>query len=155
VALLLDQVERLRSRGLNVCYLMSEMDETEKENILHKLNLNPPEYNFLFVTPETVLTPTVFELLRKISFNNLLNFFVIDEAHCIDMWGFHFRPSCYELRKPADFGGPMLAMTGTATNRTEDATILKSLRLPVDTVVIRKCSMSLPSPFLPSRHPIR
>ena len=48
----------------------------------------------------------------------------------------------------------MLAMTGTATKRTEDA-ILKRLRLPEDTVVIRQCSMSLPSPFPPSRHPIR
>ena len=37
LALLLDQVERLRSRGLNVCYLMSEMAESEKENIFHKL----------------------------------------------------------------------------------------------------------------------
>ena len=46
--------------------LMSEMADSEKENIFHKLNLNPPEYNFLFVTPETVLTPTVFELLTPI-----------------------------------------------------------------------------------------
>ena len=93
-----------------MCYLMSEMDETEKENIFHKLNLNPPEYNVPFVTPETVLTPTVFELLRQISSNDLLNFFVIDEAHCIDMWGSHFRPSYSKLRKFADFGGPMSAM---------------------------------------------
>ena len=108
------------------------MDKTEKENIFHEVNLNPPEYSFLFVTPETVLTPTVFELLRKISSNDLLNFFVIDEAYCIDMWGFHFRPSDSKLRKLADFGGPMLAMTDTATKRTEDG-ILKSLRLPEDT----------------------
>ncbi|KAM7434908.1 ATP-dependent DNA helicase RecQ [Porites harrisoni] len=87
LALLLDQVERLRSRGLNVCYLMSEMAET----------------------------------------------------HCIDMWGFHFRPSYSELWKLTEFGRPILAMTGTATKRTEDA-ILKSLRLPADTVVVRQCS---------------
>ena len=138
LALLLDQVERLRSRGLNVCYLMSEMAQSEKENIFHKLNLNPPEHNFLFVTPETLSTPTVFELLRKISSNDL-NFFVIDEAHCIDMWGFHFRPSYSELWKLAEFGRPILAMTGTATKRAEDA-ILKSLGLPADTVVIKQCS---------------
>ena len=101
-------------------------------------NLNPPEHNFLFVTPETLSTPTVFELLRKISSNDL-NFFVIDEAHCIDMWGFHFRPSYSELWKLAEFGRPILAMTGTATKRAEDA-ILKSLGLPADTVVIKQCS---------------
>ena len=64
-------------------------------------------------------------------------FFVIDEAHC--MWGFYFRPSYSELWKLAEFGRPILAMTGTATKRTEDA-ILKSLRLPADTVVVRQCS---------------
>ena len=55
------------------------------------------------------------------------------------MWGFHFRPSYSELWKLAEFGRPILAMTGTATKRTEDA-ILKSLRLPADTVVVTQCS---------------
>ena len=55
------------------------------------------------------------------------------------MWGFHFRPSYSELWKLTEFGRPILAMTGTATKRTEDA-ILKSLRLPADTVVVRQCS---------------
>ena len=53
------------------------------------------------------------------------------------MWGFHFRPSYSELWKLTEFGRPILAMTGTATKRTEDA-ILKSLRLPADTVVVRQ-----------------
>ena len=55
------------------------------------------------------------------------------------MWGFHFCPSYSELWKLAELGRPILAMTGTATKRTEDA-ILKSLRLPADTVVVRQCS---------------
>ena len=99
LALLLDQVERMRSQGMNICYFMSDMDPTEKENIMNKLNLTPPEYTFLFLTPETVLSPTVFELVQKLSANNLLNFLVIDEAHCIDTWGFHFRPAYAELWK--------------------------------------------------------
>ena len=99
LALLLDQVERMRSQGLNVCYFMSDMDPTEEENIMNKLNLTPPEYTFLFLTPENVLSPTVFELVQKLSANNLLNFLVIDEAHCFDTWGFHFRPASAELWK--------------------------------------------------------
>ena len=39
LALLLDQVERMRSQGMNICYFMSDMDPTEKENIMNKLNL--------------------------------------------------------------------------------------------------------------------
>lgn len=139
LALLLDQVERMRSRGLNACYFMSDMDPTEKENVMHKLNFNPPEYNFLFLTPETVLSPTVFELVQKLSSNNLIIFFVIDEAHCIDTWGFHFRPAYSELWKLGGCGSPILAMTGTATKRTEDV-ILHNLRLPAETKVIRQSS---------------
>ena len=120
LALLLDQVARMRAQGLNVCYLMSDMDDMEKETVMHKLNSNPPEYNFLFVTPETVLSPTVFALMEKLASSNVINFFVIDEAHCIDTWGFHFRPSYCELWKLGGLACPILAMTGTATSRTQD-----------------------------------
>lgn len=92
LALLLDQVERMRSQGLNVCYFMSDMEDADKEIAKRKLQANPPEYHFLFATPETVLAPAVFNLLQKLSSENLINFVVIDEVHCIDSWGFHFRP---------------------------------------------------------------
>ena len=140
LALLLDQVERIRSKGLNVCFFMSDMEETEKENAMQKLQSNPPEYNFLFVTPETLLTPAIFDLLQKLSSEKLINFFVIDEAHCIDTWGFHFRPSYSELWKLQTFGCPILAMMGTATQCTEQV-ILNSLRLsPEETKIIRQPS---------------
>ena len=75
LALLLDQVERMRSQGLNFCFFMSDMDEAERENAMRKLLATPPEYNFLFATPETVLTPALFELLQKLSSESLINFF--------------------------------------------------------------------------------
>lgn len=139
LALLLDQAERLRRNGLKVCYLMTEMEETERETIIHKLNSNNPEYNFLFVTPETMLTPAVMNVLKNLSSKKHLSLIVIDEAHCIDMWGFHFRPSYAELWKICELGCPVLAMTGTATPRTQHV-ILSSLRLSEETVVIRQPS---------------
>ena len=45
LALLLDQVERMRSQGLNVCFFISDMDEAERENVMRKLLATPPEYN--------------------------------------------------------------------------------------------------------------
>ena len=93
LALLLDQVERMRLQGLNVCYFMSDMEEADREIAKRKLQSNPPEYHFLFATSETVLAPTLFNLLQRLSSENLINFLVIDEVHCIDSWGFHFRPS--------------------------------------------------------------
>ena len=87
-----------------------------------------------------MLTPALFELLQKLSSESLINFFVIDEVHCIDTWGFHFRPSYSELSKLQTFGCPILAMTGTATRRTEQV-ILNSLRLSLEeTKVIRQPS---------------
>lgn len=115
---------------------MTDMEEIEKENVMHKLNSDPPEFNFLFVTPETVLNPLIFKLIQRLTSANLISFFVIDEAHCIDMWGFHFRPSYSELWKVVALGCPILAMTGTATHRTQEV-ILESLRLPKETKTIR------------------
>ena len=139
LALLLDQVERMRSRGLNVCYLMSDMDETERESVIHRLHSKPPEYNFLFATPETVLSGCVFDLIQKLASAHLINFFVIDEAHCIDTWDFHFRPSYSELWRLREFRCPILAMTGTATRRTQEV-IVSDLKLLSDTKVIRQTS---------------
>ena len=76
LALLLDQVERMKSRGLNVYFLMDDMERLSYT----KLYFNPPEYNCLFLTPETVLSSSVFDLISKLSADNLINFFVIDEA---------------------------------------------------------------------------
>ena len=67
----------------------------------------------------------------------MLGLIVIDEAHCIDTWGFHFRPSYAELWKLCMFGSPILAMTGTATARTQSV-ILNSLQLSNKAVVIKQ-----------------
>lgn len=139
LALLLDQVERMKSKGLNVCFLMTDMDDMGRQNVIHKLHSNPPEYNCLFLTPETVLSPSVFDLMLKLSSENLINFFVIDEPHCIDTWGFHFRPSYSELWRLGRLGCPIMAMTGTGTSRTL-ATIIKNLKLLNETKIIKQPS---------------
>ena len=75
VSLCQKKSERMRSQGLNVCFFMSDMDEAERENAMRKLLATPPEYNFLFATPETVLTPPLFELLQKLSSESLIYVF--------------------------------------------------------------------------------
>ena len=52
------------------------------------------------------------------SFNHTLAQFVIDEAHCIDQWGFNFRPSYCGLGTLKEYSVPIVALTGTATKRT-------------------------------------
>ena len=70
LALVLDQVERIRLQGLNVWYFMSDMEEADREIAKRKLQSNPPEYHFLFATPETVLAPGLFRLLQRLSSEN-------------------------------------------------------------------------------------
>ena len=44
LGLLLDQVNRMQSKGLDVCYLMSDMDDSDIESIIHELYAKPPAY---------------------------------------------------------------------------------------------------------------
>lgn len=118
IALILDQVQRLRRAGLNVCYLVSSMKDEEKMVVFHNLSLPDPSYKFLFTTPETITTPNVKCLMQTMTTNNTLTQFVIDEAHCIDCWGFNFRPSYSSLGLLKDYGVPVVALTATATDRT-------------------------------------
>ena len=103
-----------------MCYFMSDMEEADREIAKRKLQSNPPEYHFLFATPETELALALLCLLQKLSSENFINFFHIDEVHCIDSWGFHFCSSYSELWKLQEFGCTILAMTGTVTAEEEE-----------------------------------
>lgn len=118
IALILDQVQRLRRAELNVCYLVSSMKDEEKMVVFHNLSLPDPSCKFLFTTPETITTRNVKCLIQTMTANNTLTQFVIDEAHCIDCWGFNFRPSYSSLGLLKDYGVPVVALTATATDRT-------------------------------------
>ena len=118
IALILDQVQRLRRAELNVCYLVSSMKDEEKMVVFHNLSLPDPSCKFLFTTPETITTTNVKCLMQTMTANNTLTQFVIDEAHCIDCWGFNFRPSYSSLGLLKDYGVPVVALTATATDRT-------------------------------------
>ena len=48
-----------------------------------------------------------------------LSFIAVDEAHCIDSWGNSFRPDFLRLGDLNGFSVPMVALTGTATERVK------------------------------------
>ena len=78
-------------------------------------------------------------LLQDLSSKSKLELIVIDEAHCIHTWGFHLIPCYAELSKLTNLGSPVLAMSGTATQRTQSV-ILNSLQLTDKTVTIKQTS---------------
>lgn len=104
IALILDQVQWLRKVGLIACCLVFSMKDEEKMVVCHNLSMTNPSYKFLFATHETITTPNVKHLLQTMSANNMLAQFVVDEAHCIDCWGFNFRPSYSSLGALKDYG---------------------------------------------------
>jgi superfamily II DNA helicase RecQ len=120
VMLMHDQVSRLRSLGINTCYNNILLSDSERQNILHHLREPMCQYQFVFVSPEAVMTEQFQNCLEKLKHDNRLSFFIIDEAHCIDTWGSDFCPAYQQLGTLRKFNVPFAALTGTATGHTID-----------------------------------
>ena len=111
IALMKDQVEHLRERGIKATAIYTGM--THDEILVALEDCIFGNYKFLYVSPER-LTSALFQ--AKLS-HMKVSFITVDEAHCISQWGYDFRPSYTEIvqiRKllPAV---PVLALTATAT----------------------------------------
>lgn len=112
IALMKDQVENLKAKGIEAVAIYAGMGKREIDILLD--NCIYGKIKFLYLSPERLLS----ELVRvRISYMNV-NLFAIDEAHCISQWGYDFRPpylQIAELRKIHP-QVPVLALTATATN---------------------------------------
>lgn len=150
LSLMLDQVNRLRAKGLNVCYINSDLPSAERDVLVHNLLLDSPPYNFLFLTPEKATSPEMEQISSIMETKNTLSHLVIDECHCIDMWGFDLRPAYANLGHLSRFKCPVVAMTGTCTSRTEEV-ILASLNISDATIVRQSCDRENISIFVKSK----
>ena len=111
IALMKDQVENLRRRGITAYAIYSGMSRKEVINIL-KVSTES-NCRFLYVSPERLETALFKEYLPGLN----ITLIAVDEAHCISQWGYDFRPPYLRiaaLRKelPAI---PVLALTASAT----------------------------------------
>lgn len=90
-------------------------------------NMGPKEYReqmqvirsgrckLLYVSPERLLSPKFIRFVRKLAISML----VVDEAHCISMWGFNFRPAYLNIPQFMDIlhiHPRIAAFTATATD---------------------------------------
>ncbi|MCB0821974.1 MAG: RecQ family ATP-dependent DNA helicase [Bacteroidales bacterium] len=116
IALMKDQVENLRARGITASAIYSGMMQTEIEvalnNAVHK------KLKFLYVSPERLQTDQFQMALQKMRVNIL----VVDEAHCISQWGYDFRPSYLKIAEIKSLlpEVPVMALTATATPEVVD-----------------------------------
>ncbi|HBI81302.1 MAG TPA: RecQ family ATP-dependent DNA helicase [Bacteroidales bacterium] len=111
IALMKDQVENLRKRGINAIAIYSGMTSHEIDVALD--NCIYGNIKFLYVSPERLTTAIFRERLRKMK----VCMVAVDEAHCISQWGYDFRPSYLKVAELRDVlpNIPFLAVTATAT----------------------------------------
>ncbi|HYH16084.1 MAG TPA: ATP-dependent DNA helicase RecQ [Flavisolibacter sp.] len=111
IALMKDQVENLRKRGIMSLAIYSGMSRRQITQTLK--NAAYGEYKLLYVSPERIETDLFKEYLPALG----VNLIAVDEAHCISQWGYDFRPSYLkiaELREELP-NVPILALTASAT----------------------------------------
>ena len=111
IALMKDQVEQLRKRGIEAIAIFSGMSPREIDIALDNCIFG--KIKFLYLAPERLYSDVVRERIRYMK----VNLFAIDEAHCISQWGYDFRPSYLQLTglKELHQDIPFLAVTASAT----------------------------------------
>ena len=111
IALMKDQVDNLRRRGIRAAAIYSGL--THEEIIITLENCIFGDIRILYVSPERLSSELFQTKLRHMK----VSFFTVDEAHCISQWGYDFRPSYLEIAKIRKIvpNVPILALTATAT----------------------------------------
>jgi ATP-dependent DNA helicase RecQ len=124
IALMQDQIKALNDLGLNSAMISSLSSDNENSITMQKL-LNK-EYKFIYVAPERFNSNEFAGVLQRID----INYFVIDEAHCVSAWGHEFRAEYRNLDRLKRFfpNTPIAAFTATATKKVEED-IAQSLNL--------------------------
>lgn len=111
IALMKDQVEQLKKRGIKAAAIYSGMSKKEIDIILD--NCIYGDLKFIYVSPERIKTELFVERARQMNISML----AVDEAHCISQWGYDFRPPYLEIALFIEELGIQrrIALTATAT----------------------------------------
>jgi ATP-dependent DNA helicase RecQ len=118
IALMKDQVDVLRARGIAAVALTSQASSDEQRDILDGIRAGM--FTLVYVAPERFRSPRFCDALRAAAASIAL--VAIDEAHCISEWGHDFRPDYRRLGQViAEMQPPRLAaFTATATPEVRD-----------------------------------
>ncbi len=145
IALMKDQVDRLRKLGISAVAIHSGMSYSKIDITLD--NCVYGDVKFLYIAPERLATETFRLRVQRMNISLL----AVDEAHCISQWGYDFRPSYLriaEVRKMLP-EVPVLALTASATDMvTKD--IMKHLSFKEEHII--RSSFARPNLSYAVRH---
>ena len=116
IALMKDQVDKLPPELAAVSTFVNSSLPPE-ETAARVAGLAEGRYRLLYAAPERLRQYEFVEALRAAG----VGFVVVDEVHCVSMWGHDFRPDYLFIRRALEtFGSPpVLGMTATASPSTE------------------------------------
>ena len=111
IALMKDQVQNLKKRGIKALAIYSGM--SRQDIIITLENCIFGNYKFLYISPERLDTEIFRTKLRKMH----ISMITVDESHCIPQWGYDFRPAYLKIAEIRELlpDVPVLALTATAT----------------------------------------
>lgn len=111
IALMQDQTQKAMDYGIQATFINSALSAEQKEHRMQQIGEG--QYKLIFVAPERFRKPAFWQCLEK----RKIKLFVVDEAHCISLWGHDFRPDYAKLEDYREkLGRPtLLALTATAT----------------------------------------
>lgn len=116
IALMKDQVEQLRERGIKAAAIFSGMSKREIDLTLD--NCIYGAFKFLYVSPERLKTELFLARAKQMNICLL----AVDEAHCISQWGYDFRPPYLEIAAFQEVvkSPKLIALTATATREVKE-----------------------------------
>ena len=129
IALMKDQVENLKKKGIKAIAIFSGMNYKDIDIALD--NCAYGNYKFLYLSPERLSSDIVRERIKKMN----VNLFAVDEAHCISQWGYDFRPPYLKIAEIRELHPkvPILALTASATPEVQKDIQVK-LEFPVENI---------------------
>lgn len=132
IALMKDQVEQLRNRGINAVAIHSGMRRDQIDILLN--NALYGETRFLYVSPERIQTELFIARFRQMK----VGLIAVDEAHCISQWGYDFRPLYLKIASLREIfpAVPMIALTASATAAVQ-ADIVEKLQFRKEHAVFK------------------
>jgi len=124
IALMQDQVKALNDLDIEASMISSSQSNDDNTRTMQALLKG--ELKFVYVAPERFTSNEFVGVLQRVN----INYFVIDEAHCVSGWGHEFRAEYRNLNRLKQFFPEVsiAAFTATATKKVE-ADIASNLNL--------------------------